>query len=52
MLIQIQLSHAGFVVDKLTLGQVFLQELCFPLSVLYHQCSVCIHWFVTNALYS
>jgi hypothetical protein len=31
--------HAGFVVDQLTVGHVFLQVPCFPMSTLFYQCS-------------
>jgi hypothetical protein len=34
----LDLSHVGFMVDKITLGQVFI--LVFPLSVSFQRCSV------------
>jgi hypothetical protein len=44
-------AHVGFVVDKVTLGQVFLEYFSFPLS--FHQCSTFIHLPLTiyNATY-
>jgi hypothetical protein len=33
-------SHVRFVVDKVALGQVFLRVRRFPLSVLFHRCSI------------
>ena len=32
--------HVGFVVDKVSLGQVFPQYFGFPLSVSFHRCSI------------
>jgi hypothetical protein len=42
-------SLVGYVVDKITLGEVFLQVLCFALSLRFDYCSVLIHVSVTNA---
>jgi hypothetical protein len=30
----------GFVVDKVALGQVFLRDVGFPLSISFHRCSI------------
>ena len=35
--------HVGFVVDQVTMGQVFLLVLPFPLQTSFHQSSVRIH---------
>ena len=32
--------HVGFVEDKMALGQVFSKYFCFPVSVLFHYCSI------------
>ena len=32
--------HVGFVVDKMALGQVFYEYFGFPVSVLFHRCSI------------
>ena len=42
-------SLVGYVVDKMTLGEVFLQVLCFALSLRFDHCSMLIHVSVTNA---
>ena len=39
----------GYVVDKMTLQEVFLQVLCFVLSLPFDHCSILIHVSVTNA---
>jgi hypothetical protein len=37
--------HVRFVVDKVALGQVFLRVVGFPLSILFHWCSInCKNW--------
>ena len=35
--------RVGFVVDKVALGQVSLRVLTFPLSIIFHQCSILIN---------
>jgi len=44
--------HMGFVVDKVTMGQVLSQVLKYFLSVLYCQCSLHIHSSVSDAVLS
>jgi hypothetical protein len=37
--------YVRFVVDKVALGQVFLRVVGFPLSILFHWCSInCKNW--------
>lgn len=35
--VQYQGVHVGFVVDSVLVGEVFLRELQFPMSVIFHQ---------------
>jgi hypothetical protein len=35
--------HVEYVLDKMALGQGFLQVLLFPLSRTFHRCSICTH---------
>jgi hypothetical protein len=35
--------NAGFVVDKVAVGQVFSEYFAFPFSVSFHQCFISIH---------
>jgi hypothetical protein len=45
-------AHARFVVDTVALGQGFLRELGFNLSVSFHTRSVVIHSHTTDAVQS
>jgi len=40
--------HMRFVMDKVALGQVFLQVYGFPLSVSFHHCSIHLHLNITH----
>ena len=42
--------HMEFGVDKMALGQTFLQAFCFPMSVSFHQHPTLIHLSITNTL--
>jgi hypothetical protein len=46
-----EVSDVGFVIDKVTLGQAFLQVSCFTMPLSFHQCSILIlHVSVTEAV--
>jgi hypothetical protein len=42
-------SLVGYVIDKMTPGEVFLQVLCFALSLPFDCCAILINVSVTNA---